>query len=77
METEKNELSFKETIKDIISEEEYLKTKDIKLLIPEIMKEFDPIIAKYVKRHFKEIGNFIVKNSEEISDNDKNEVKDA
>ncbi len=52
---------FKKIIKDIISEE-YFKKEDIKQLTKDILKEIDPLIAKYVKNHIKEIATFMLSN---------------
>lgn len=57
------DVQFKNIIKNIIKEEGYFKEENIKILIKDVLEELDPIIAKYVKQHFKEIGNFILKNS--------------
>jgi len=53
-------LQFKEMIKGIINEENYFKEKNIKILMKDIMKEIDPLIASYVKKHFMEIAHFIL-----------------
>ena len=55
---------FKKIIKDTIAEEGYFKEKDIKQLINNILKEINPLIADQVKKHFYDIGHYIVRNSE-------------
>jgi hypothetical protein len=53
---------FKKLIKDTIAEEGYFKEKDIKQLMTNILNEIDPLIAKRVKKHFYDIGLYIVRN---------------
>ena len=53
---------FKKIIKDTIAEEGYFKEKDIKQLINNILKEINPLIADQVKKHFYDIGLYIVRN---------------
>jgi hypothetical protein len=53
---------FKKLIKDTIEEEGYFKEKDIKQLMTNILNEIDFLIAKRVKKHFYDIGLYIVKN---------------
>jgi hypothetical protein len=62
---EKFDSQFKKIILGIIDEEGYFKDKNIKILIQEIIKELDPIIALHVKNHFLEIGQFLVNSVEE------------
>jgi nucleoid DNA-binding protein len=58
------DILFKKMIKDTIASEGYFKEKDIKQLMTNILKELEPIIAKHVKKHFYEIGNYVVKENE-------------
>ena len=53
---------FKKLIKDTIAEEGYFKEKDIKQLMTNILNEIDTLIAKRVKKHFYDIGLYIVRN---------------
>jgi len=53
---------FKKLIKDTIAEEGYFKEKDIKQLMTNILNEIDLLIAKRVKKHFYDIGLYIVRN---------------
>jgi len=67
---------FRSIIKGIIEEEKYFKEENIKFLMKDILKEIDPLIAKYVKNHIREIAYFILNQVEpqikrEESDNAK------
>ena len=63
------DLQFKNIIKNIINEERYFKEENIKILVHDILKEIDPLIAKHVKKHLKEIASFIL----EMDDSSKEE----
>lgn len=56
------EKQFKEMIKNIIKEENYVTNNDVKRFIKEILEELDPLIAKYIKEHFVIISKHIIDN---------------
>lgn len=58
---------FKDMIKNIIKEENYFKEEDIKKLAQNILKEIDPLIAKHIKEHFREIANLMFTNFQSTS----------
>jgi len=60
-ETEKFDMQFKNMIKSIIAEEGYFRERDLKDLMESILQEIEPIIAKHIKQHFSEIGQYMVK----------------
>jgi len=64
---------FKKLIKDTIAEEGYFKEKDIKQLMTNILNEIDPLIAKRVKKHFYEIGLYMIKDGKQCKDTTKNQ----
>lgn len=51
---------FKDIIKTVIKEENYFTKEDVKNLVSDILKEIDPLIAKRVKDHFREIADSIL-----------------
>lgn len=59
------ESSFKEMIKNIILEEEYIKKEEIKEIAKVIINELDPLIARKIKEHFVSISKHIVDMYEE------------
>lgn len=61
-------VQFRKIIIDIMNEQKYFKEEDVKTLMKEILENIEPLIAKQVKKHFNEIGFFIVKHTEEKSE---------
>jgi len=74
---DKINLQFEEIIKSVIEEQGYFKEKDVKPLMTTILNEIHPIIAKYVKQHFLEIGQFIINSNNSTESNQNGENKDA
>jgi len=69
------DLQFKKMIKDIIKEERYFNPNDIKELVDNILVQVEPMIAKYVKIHFNEIGKYIVNLTNNSNNNEDNNAK--
>jgi uncharacterized protein YktB (UPF0637 family) len=53
---------IKEIVKDFNNEQEYFKNSDVKQLTIDILNEMDSLISNHVKKHFIEIGNFLINN---------------
>ena len=68
---------FKKMIKDVIATEGYFKEKDVNLLMTNILSEIDKLIAKQVKKHFYEIGHYMIKDEKEILTKKAGDKKDA
>jgi cupin superfamily acireductone dioxygenase involved in methionine salvage len=64
-ESDEFENHFKDMIKGIIREEGYIKDEELKNSMTDLLTELDPLIAKYVKNHFREIGYFIINSIED------------
>jgi nucleoid DNA-binding protein len=62
MSKNKSDVIFENLVKEIMEKQGYLKQEDTKELITTILENIEPIIAKHVKNHFYEIGNFIINN---------------
>jgi len=56
------EKQFKEMIKNIIREEEYVTNNDIKTFIKETLEELNPLISKHIKEHLVIIAKYIIDN---------------
>lgn len=69
------DLQFKKMIKDIIKEEKYFSPNDIKELVDNILVNIEPMIAKYVKIHFNEIGKYIINLTNKSNNNEDNNAK--
>lgn len=56
------DLQFEKLIKSVIEDQGYIKESELKQFAIDILKQIEPLISKYVKKHFHEIGNYIINN---------------
>ena len=54
------EIQFREMVKNVIKEEDYLKAEDFKNMIKDILNEIEPLIAKKIKEHVSELAKYTI-----------------
>lgn len=71
---ERIDIQFEKLIKNVIEEQGYINQSDLKEFSKDLLNEIEPLISKYVKKHFNEIGKYIISIT---NNNDLMENKDA
>ena len=67
------DMRFNKIIKSVISEENYFKEENVKILMKDILKEIDPLIANHVKDHLREIAYYILNQVNQVDSKSKRE----
>jgi len=68
------ESQFENLVKNVLEDLGYVKEADLKDFVAQILEQIEPIISKQIKKHFNEIGTYIVNNT---NNNNIVEKKDA